>query len=1092
MKRNRPSSALGRIFVVMALGLFLFSTAGVVTTVGSAQDVKFGVGLWDPESGLGNHRAFVRVEAPAAPKALSPKKGSKKAVAAPVIAKPTTARVTIYWRRRDNGPEKKNIIVIDAATGERVENVYPLTISREYGDILFEPKTVPGDYYVYFMPYKSEGRKNYPNVRYDPPSATADTGWLAANGLTPDKLPALRPDAFPRAEVVELQSADEFSAFTPMERIATAAETKTLLEAHPRAAYLLFPEGRALSIRMADDLPFRWAADGPSGAIRGEAARGEYFAFQIGVWAAREPIADLDVRFSDLVQAVPRIEDGSPAPRTLIAASAMTCFNKDGVNWDGTSFRKSLPVDRGNVQALWCGIQVPRDARAGVFSGTVTVAPKGLPETILAVELRVTSDVLEDAGDGDPSRMSRLRWLDSTLAQDDGIVPPYTPLSIDGLTIGCLGRSLSIGPDGLPARIQSFFAPEMTRFQTTPIPLTTSPLKLRVTDGGGRELAWVPGASAPGPRPIQKGPGAVVWKAENNAGDLVMKIAARMEFDGFVDYKVAVTARRDTSVSDVRLEVPFSEDCARYMMGLGFKGGLRPETFDWAWDQKKNQDALWLGAVNAGMQVALRAENYSRPLNTNFYLSKPLNLPPSWWNEGKGKMEVRTAGAEGTKAGKRASGPRAVILSARCGPRTIRAGQTLHFDFTLLITPFRPLDPAAHFRERYFHAFEPLDEIAATGANVLNVHHANEINPYINYPFLRPREMKAYIDDAHGRGFKVKIYDTVRELSNRAPELFALRSLGHEIFSPGPGGGYSWLQEHLGNDYIAAWFVPELKDAAVINSGMSRWHNYYIEGLDWVARNVGIDGLYLDDVAFDRTTMKRVRKVLDRSRPGALIDLHSANQYNVRDGFASSANLYLEHFPFLNRLWFGEYFDYNGSGPDYWLVEMSGIPFGLMGEMLQDGGNPWRGMVFGMTSRLPWAGDPRPLWKVWDEFGITESEMVGWWVEGNPVKTGTPAVLATAYVKPADSGGRAANASDPKSRKPVEKPGGNSVLIALASWAKDPADIRLAIDWKKLGLDPKKAVLRAPAIENFQGAAEFRPGDAIRVEPGKGWLLVVR
>ena len=98
--------------------------------------------------------------------------------------------------------------------------------------------------------------------------------------------------------------------------------------------------------------------------------------------------------------------------------------------------------------------------------------------------------------------------------------------------------------------------------------------------------------------------------------------------------------------------------------------------------------------------------------------------------------------------------------------------------------------------------------------------------------------------------------------------------------------------------------------------------------------------------------MKRVRKVLDRNRPGALIDLHSANQFNVRDGFANSANLYLEHFPFLNRLWFGEYFDYN-SAPDFWLVEVSGLPFGLMGEMLQDNGNPWRGMVFGMTGGFP-------------------------------------------------------------------------------------------------------------------------------------------
>ncbi len=68
---------------------------------------------------------------------------------------------------------------------------------------------------------------------------------------------------------------------------------------------------------------------------------------------------------------------------------------------------------------------------------------------------------------------------------------------------------------------------------------------------------------------------------------------------------------------------------------------------------------------------------------------------------------------------------------------------------------------------------------------------------------------------------------------------------------------------------------------------------------------------YIDDVAFDRTVMKRVRKILERNRPEPLIDLHSANQFNPRDGYANSANLYLEHFPYLYRLWFGEYFDYN-------------------------------------------------------------------------------------------------------------------------------------------------------------------------------------
>lgn len=68
------------------------------------------------------------------------------------------------------------------------------------------------------------------------------------------------------------------------------------------------------------------------------------------------------------------------------------------------------------------------------------------------------------------------------------------------------------------------------------------------------------------------------------------------------------------------------------------------------------------------------------------------------------------------------------------------------------------------------------------------------------------------------------------------------------------------MQEHLHNDYIAAWYVPEFKDAAIINSGMNRWHNYYVEGMNWLVDNIGIDGIYLDDVAFDRVTMKRVKK----------------------------------------------------------------------------------------------------------------------------------------------------------------------------------------------------------------------------------------
>jgi hypothetical protein len=396
----------------------------------------------------------------------------------------------------------------------------------------------------------------------------------------------------------------------------------------------------------------------------------------------------------------------------------------------------------------------------------------------------------------------------------------------------------------------------------------------------------------------------------------------------------------------------------------------------------------------------------------------------------------------------------------------MKSGQNLQFNFYLLVTPFKPLDTKAQWATRFYHRYNPVDTILATGATVVNVHHANEVNPYINYPFIHQKEMKEYIHEAHEKGLKVKIYNTIRELSNHAPELFAIRSLGHEIFSSGPGGGYSWLQEHVGEDYIAAWFVPHLKDAAIINSGMSRWHNYYIEGLEWLTRNMEIDGLYIDDVAFDRTTMKRVRKILDRNRQGALIDLHSANQFNVRDGFINSASLYMEHFPYINRLWFGEYFDKNAP-PDFWLVEMSGIPFGIMGEMLQDGGNKYRGMVYGMTSRLPWAGDPREIWRIWDEFGIADSEMIGYWSPDCPVKTDDPNILATVYKR------------------------NDHTLVAIASWAKETENINLSIDWEKMGIQKSNAQVVAPYMKEFQENRIFSPDEQIPVEPEKGWIVII-
>ncbi len=993
---------------------FIFFLAGWGASVFSQQGAEPSF-RWDQLT-LGNHRVVLQVDKP------------REVVYARML-----------WRRPDQAPEKKRLILTDS-TGRRVDDLVALKVTREYGEILFRPVSGAGRYYLYYMPFEVKGNKHYPEVEYLPPVTTVTEGWLEKNRLKDTLKLRKRLRRMTKAGVVAYEAVNDFNAFTVMEHIATRKETEHLLQQHPEI-FLLFPEDREHPIRMRHDLPYRWVKRDPSATFRDTLCRNEYFAFQIGLYAARDSLEDVTLTFSGLQDAT---------GNEVLPSSAFTCFNKEGVSWDSRPFRKKLPVPRGTVQPLWVGVDVPSSLAPGDYRGTVTVSAPGVPSQKVVLLFAVRDTLLADRGDHEPWRHSRLRWLNSRLAVDDRVVRPFVPMEIHGDTLVILGRRLVLGENGLPDQVLSFFNGSNTAIEETAHPLLAAPFRMEVVYDGGRVVSL-----EGGPRFITRWtPGRVQWVAYPKAGKVNALVKGTMECDGFVELKIFLTADREVPVDDIALVMPVDSAAAIYFMGLGRKGGRFPGAIDWHWDvAHKNQDGAWLGRVNGGFQFSLRGANYARPLNTNFYLSRPLHLPRSWGNDGKGGIRITP-------------GDGVVTVRAYSGGRTLQPGDTLLYQVNLLLTPFKPLDLRAHWHNRYYHAFRPVDTIVAAGANVVNVHHATAVNPYINYPFLSQDTLRRYIEAAHAAGLRVKLYNTIRELSDHAPETFALRSLNHEIYSHGPGGGWAWLQEHLGDDYIPAWFVPRLRDAAVINSGMSRWHNYYVEGLNWLAKNMKIDGIYIDDIAFDRTTMKRVRKVLDRNRPNALIDLHSANQFNPRDGYINSANLYMEHFPYLNRLWFGEYFD-KDSPADFYLLEMSGIPYGLMGEMLQDGGNPWYGMLFGMTARLPWAGDPRSMWKFWDETHIEDTRLMGFWDPACPVHADRDSILTTVYA------------------------GDGYAIVAVASWEKEDVVAHLSVDWQALGIPADRAVTEVREIPGFQKAMTIDL-NAVPVRKGGGLLILIR
>jgi len=962
----------------------------------TSQDIPYTIGSWSDT--LGNHRARIQV--------------SEQADA---------VWIHLPWRRHDRDLQEKQILIIDAATGQSIANVVRIQISGESADLVFQPHTVPGEYFVHDSLYEVQQRYGNYDGKYLSPQTTALPEWVQQHGLMEMQLPQGEWKKLPQAKILEFQSRSEFERFDPMEVVATSEEMSRLLEDNPRP-YLVFPEDRQHPIRMKDALPLRWIRSGPMHEFHMAADRNEYRAFQIGVFAAKQPLEEVEVRCDKLTSS-----QGGVLAKPV-------CFNVDGVDYLGKHFARQVSVPRGRVQSLWFGVDVPSDAIPGEYQGTVTIQPKNTEPTEIKLVLTVTDHQLEDRGDGELWRHSRIRWLNSTVGMDDQPIPPYTPLVVRDNTINSLSCQVQLDSSGLPAQIQCGKQA-----------LFSAPMRFVVEEAAGSKA--LVGNEL---KLVQQSVGTVAWESENAGKPLAFQCKASMEYDGRLAFRLTCRAAKPIEVQDIRLELPVRREIAPYFMGIGRKGGLRPREWAWKWGGQVYYDSFWTGDVSAGLQCELRGASYCGPMVNLYWSMGQLQPPDSWSNGERGGCKFSESGDT-------------VLFQAYSGPRKLEANQPITFEFALLPTPVKPLDTAGHFRQRYYHSYESVEKISETGANIVNLHHANELNPFINYPFLATEKLRAYVKDAHQRGMKVKLYYTVRELTNHVAEIWFLRSLGHEVLAPGPRAGYPWLREHLIDDYAPAWYdyLPSGDvSAALVTSGASRWLNYYVEGLRWLVENIEIDGLYLDDVSYDRQTLKRIRRVLN-GRPGCLIDLHSNTGFSHQP-----ANQYLEFFPYIDQLWFGESFNYDES-PDYWLVEISGIPYGLMGEMLQDGGNKWRGMLYGMTARMPWCGDPRMIWELWDDFGIADARMIGYWDPTCPVRTDTPDVLATAYVRP------------------------GKTLIALASWAKETAQCRLKLDWNALGLDPAKAVLLAPQIDDFQPAHSFAPNDPIPIEPGRGWLLVV-
>lgn len=979
-----------------------------------SRDVRYTVSDW-PYDDLGRHRAIVRVSAEQA--------GLSKMVHL-AYQRRYNAKVTwahIPWRRRDVNPDRKGIKVIDSSTGRPVANMVVIACKQEYGDIVFEPPTVPGEYEIYYLPYfpmRGSPRTWGMTDPYRRPLEEPNPVWISQvavmigdQGVSQYEIGDISRgnwQRLPRAELVEIQAKTEFDRVDPMEVIATSEEINALLNTTADRPYLVFPEDRAYPLRMFETIPLRWVKSGPVAEFAGTARPDEYYCYQLGIFATNADISGMELEFSEL-----RTPDGNCIP-----AEAMTCFNLTGRNWLGEPMNPGFTLASGRVRPLWIGLQIPADA-AGEYTGTIGVKPAGQPVTEVSIRLNIGGGTAVHHGDDDPFQHTRMRWLNSTLGiDDDWLVPPYTPLTVDGQRISCLNRSVEFGPLGLPTRVVSGGNEVLA-----------GPVEL-LTEIEGKPLEWCPTGI---PETELAAKGRVVRQYRADSAGIRLSNRVTMEFDGCVQLDLTLAAEAPATLSNLSIRLPYKREVSSYMAGANGPGGFRIPEKDWRFaDGWSSNSKIWLGNVDAGMQFKATA----------------------------GSGSLREDGA-------------AVLVTNTLGRLVIEPGKPCTVSWRLLITPFKPISPN-HWRTRIGEPLAPPENLQAL-ATIQHIHHGRPENPWINYPFLytdKLQDLQQAITDRGGLG--VQLYYTVRELSVRCCELWALRSLGDEVFSGADapfranirldqGTGFPWLREHLITGYHKAWrtWGTYDTDAALSQRGLSRWHNYYIEGLDWLLRNRCFYSLYLDGIGYDREIMKRVARVMSRYNPEYRIEHH---QCTNPEGTNSVINQNLEHMPYVTELWYGESFNYN-KPPDYWLVDISGLPFGVTGEMLDNTGtvNMYRGMIYGLTGRI---GGRENIWKLWDDFGIAEAEMLGYWNRQCPARTNCADVPVTVFRKPDRS------------------------LIILASWSRKPETVTMEVDWQALGLRPETSILRAPEVGQWQQAAIFAPGAPFTLPVGKGMFLI--
>jgi hypothetical protein len=142
-------------------------------------------------------------------------------------------------------------------------------------------------------------------------------------------------------------------------------------------------------------------------------------------------------------------------------------------------------------------------------------------------------------------------WLGNTLGKERTVPKPWTPMTVAGRKINLIGREVTLGDNGLPAKIETLKQPVLAAQMTV--------------RAGAVEL------TGQGPTFTETAPDRVAWKATLAGAGLTADLDAWMEFDGLLYCAVTLKPAAGAAVTldALDVDVPMAPTVATQLLANG-------------------------------------------------------------------------------------------------------------------------------------------------------------------------------------------------------------------------------------------------------------------------------------------------------------------------------------------------------------------------------------------------------------------------------------------------------------------------------------------------------------------------------------------